>query len=77
MASIAERAAKLERRLAERERKIEIILPAWLTTGELPTPAPSAADAVERRCADAGCGAVLTPSAKFCHQCAAPVERTR
>ena len=77
MVSIAERAAKLERRLAERERRIEIVFPAWLTEitmspSDAPAAPPSApSPAPEPRCED--CGAVVVRRARYCFMCGVAV----
>ena len=76
MASIAERAVKLERRLAERERRIEIVIPPWLADVTPPASEPEAAQpsstpAPEPRCDE--CGYVLPRRARYCSGCGVAV----
>ncbi|MBM4113379.1 MAG: hypothetical protein FJ253_08415 [Phycisphaerae bacterium] len=78
MPSISEKVAKLERRVAERERKIEIIFPSWLTefmtspNDALAAPPPNATSpAPEQQCDD--CGYVIPRRARFCAGCGVAV----
>lgn len=78
MASLAERAARLERRLKERQKVIEVVPAPWLaelmrkTEHTPPPPTPEAAPPREpAKCRD--CATVLAPGARFCHLCGTQV----
>jgi len=77
MASNTERLARLERRLVERDRVIEIAIAPWLA--DIIATAPSepeagrvpSAPAPEPRCND--CGYVIPRRARFCSGCGVAV----
>jgi hypothetical protein len=78
MASLAERAARLERRLKERQEVIEVVPTPWLAElmkNAQRTPPPPATEAAPTpepaTCRQ--CEAVLAAQARFCHLCGTPV----
>jgi len=79
VASSAERLARLERRIVERDRVIEIALAPWLVDILAMSPsepqtvsvAPANEPRPEPRCAD--CGAIVVRHARYCFMCSAAV----